>query len=148
MLIKIHFERRRCCNSFKIIPLFFIKLSLLVGYLTGTQIYEIKTKDGGWEWGWVPYSFRSRSTFYVRNNTIKCHYEYVNDACFFVIGISLCHERYCSSWIMRIKSFVNRLSHDCYIDIDRDVSTAYYRSSLGDSVDLLSRFYRNRKGTQ
>ena len=48
MLIQILFERRRCCNSFKISPLFFffIKLSLLVGYLTGTQIYEIKTKDG------------------------------------------------------------------------------------------------------
>ena len=146
MLIQILFERRRCCNSFRIIPLFFIKLSLLVGYLTGTQIYEIKTNDGGW--GWVPYSFRSRSTFYVRKNTLKYHYEYVNGACFFVIGISLCHERYCSWWIMRIKGFVHRLSHDCLIDIDRDVSTAYCRSSLGNSVDLLSRFYRNRKGAQ
>ena len=39
---------------------------------------------------------------------------------------------------MRKMGFVDRLSHDCHIDIDRDVSTAYYRSSSGDSVDLLS----------
>ena len=50
-----------------------------------------------------------------------------------------CHERYCSSWIMRKMVLVNRLSHDCHIDIDRDVSTAYCRSSSGDSVDLVSR---------
>ena len=96
----------------------------------------------------MPYSFRSRSTLFVCNNTLKYHYEYDNDACFFVIGISLCHERYCSSRIMCIKGFVNRLSHDCHIDIDRRVLTAYCKSSLGDSVDLLSRFYRNRKGAQ
>ena len=43
------FERRRCFNSFKIIPLFFfIKLSQLVVYLIGSQIYEIKTRvEGG-----------------------------------------------------------------------------------------------------
>ena len=40
---------------------------------------------------------------------------------------------------MRKMGCVNRLSHDCHIDIVRDVSTAYYRSSSGDSVDLLSR---------
>ena len=40
---------------------------------------------------------------------------------------------------MRKMGFVDRLSHDCHIDIDRDVSTAYCRSSSGDSVDLLSR---------
>jgi len=37
------------------------------------------------------------------------------------------------------KGFVNRLSHDCHIDSDRDVSTAFCRSSSGDSVDSLSR---------
>ena len=145
MLIQILFERRRCCNSFKISPLFFFYQTQPVGWLSHRNS-NLWNKNEGWEggWGWGPYSFRCRSTFYVRN-TLKYHYEYVNDACFFVIGISLCH---CSSWIMRIKSFVNRLSHDCHIDIDRDVSTAYCRSSLGDSVDLLSRFYRNRKGAQ
>ena len=40
---------------------------------------------------------------------------------------------------MCIKGFVNRLSHDCQKDIDRGVSTAYSRSSSGDSADLLSR---------
>ena len=45
------------------------------------------------------------------------------------------HEQYCLSWIMCIKGFVNRLSHNFHIDIDRDVSTAYYMSSSGDSVD-------------
>ena len=40
---------------------------------------------------------------------------------------------------MRKMGLVNRLSHDCHIDIDRDVSTAYCRSSSGDSVDLVSR---------
>ena len=30
---------------------------------------------------------------------------------------------------MSLKGFVNRLSHDCHIDIDRDVSTEYCRSS-------------------
>ena len=38
-----------------------------------------------------------------------------------------------------IKGFVNRLSHDCHIDKDPDVSTAYCKSSSGDRVDLLSR---------
>ena len=56
---------------------FLIKLSLLVVYLTGSQIYEIKARVGG---GGLPYSFRSRSTLYVRNNTQKYQYEYVNDA--------------------------------------------------------------------
>ena len=50
----------------------------------------------------------------------------------------LFHERYFSSRIMCIKGFVNRLSHDCQKDIDCRVSTAYSRSSSGDSVDLLS----------
>ena len=49
---------------------------------------------------------------------------------------------------MCIKSFVNRLSHDCHIDIDRDVSTAYCGSSAGDSVYLLSIFYGNKKSAQ
>ena len=40
---------------------------------------------------------------------------------------------------MCIKGFVNRLSHDSDLDIERDVSTAYCRSSSGDRVDLLSR---------
>ena len=62
---------------FFIIIIIFIKLSLLVVYLTGSQIYEIKARVGG---GGLPYSFRSRSTFYVRNNTQKYQYEYVNDA--------------------------------------------------------------------
>ena len=47
-----------------------------------------------------------------------------------------CHERHLSSWIMCIKGLVYRLSHDCHSDIDRDVSTAHYRSSLGNSGDL------------
>ena len=38
-----------------------------------------------------------------------------------------------------LKGLVYRLSHDCHFDIDRDVSTAHYRSSSGDIVDLLSR---------
>ena len=50
-----------------------------------------------------------------------------------------CQERYCLSWLMCIKGFVYRLFHDCQYDIDRDVSAAYYRSSSGDCVDLLSR---------
>ena len=37
------------------------------------------------------------------------------------------------------KGFVNRFSHDCHIDSDRDVSTTFYRSSSGDSVDSLLR---------
>ena len=40
---------------------------------------------------------------------------------------------------MRIKGFVNRLSHDCHLDIERGVSTSSCRSSSGDRVDLLSR---------
>ena len=40
------------------------------------------------------------------------------------------------SHILFIKGLVYRLSHDCHFDIDRDVSTAHYRSSSGDSVDL------------
>ena len=39
---------------------------------------------------------------------------------------------------MNIKGFVYCLSHDCPLDIDRDVSTAYCRSSSGNSVVLLS----------
>ena len=39
---------------------------------------------------------------------------------------------------MNIEGFVYRLSHDCHLDIDRDVSTAYCRSSSGNSVVLLS----------
>ena len=38
-----------------------------------------------------------------------------------------------------IKGLVYHLSHNCHFDIDRDVSTAHYRSSSSDSVDLLSR---------
>ena len=37
-----------------------------------------------------------------------------------------------------IKGLVYHLSHNCHFDIDQDVSTARYRSSSGDSVDLLS----------
>ena len=40
---------------------------------------------------------------------------------------------------MCIEGFVNRLSHDCHLDIERGVSTANCRSSSGDKVDLLSR---------
>jgi len=40
---------------------------------------------------------------------------------------------------MCIKDFVYRLSHDCHLDIDSDVSTAYCKSaSSGGSVDSLS----------
>ena len=40
---------------------------------------------------------------------------------------------------MCIKDFVYHLSHDCHLDIDRDVSTAYCKSaSSGNSVDSLS----------
>ena len=39
---------------------------------------------------------------------------------------------------MNIEGFAYRLSHDCHLDIDRDVSTAYCRSSSGNSVVLLS----------
>ena len=39
---------------------------------------------------------------------------------------------------MNIEGFVYRLSHDCHLDIDRDVSTAHCRSSSGNSVVLLS----------
>ena len=35
------------------------------------------------------------------------------------------------------KEFVYCLSHDSQLHIDRDVSTGYWRSSSGDSVDLL-----------
>ena len=39
----------------------------------------------------------------------------------------ICHERYCLLRIITvllcIKGFINGLSHDCHIDIDRDVST-------------------------
>ena len=38
-----------------------------------------------------------------------------------------------------LKGFVYRLFHDCQLDINRDVSAAYYRSLSGDCVDLLSR---------
>ena len=44
----------------------------------------------------------------------------------------------CLSWLMCIKGFVYCLSHDCHQDNDRDVLTAYCRSS-GDIVDLVSR---------
>ena len=40
--------------------------------------------------------------------------------------------------LLYIQGLVNRLSPDCHIDIDRDVSTAYCRSSLDDGVDSLS----------
>ena len=36
------------------------------------------------------------------------------------------------------KEFVYCLSHDSQLHIDRDASTVYWRSSSGDSVDLLS----------
>ena len=36
-------------------------------------------------------------------------------------------------------SFIVCLTPDCHIDFNRDVLTAYCRSSSGDSVDLLSR---------
>lgn len=38
-----------------------------------------------------------------------------------------------------MKGVVNSLPSDCHLDIDRHVSTAYCRCSLGDVVDLLSR---------
>ena len=38
-----------------------------------------------------------------------------------------------------IKGVVYRLSHGCDFDLNRDLSTAYFTSSSGDSVDLLSR---------
>ena len=41
---------------------------------------------------------------------------------------------------MSFKGFANRLSHDCRIDIDRNVSTAYRRSS---SVSNSSRTEEN-----
>ena len=40
--------------------------------------------------------------------------------------------------LMRV-SFIVCLTPDCHIDINRDVSTPYCRSSSGDSVALLSR---------
>ena len=40
--------------------------------------------------------------------------------------------------IQYIKGLVYHLSHDCHFDSDCDVSTAHFRSSSGDSVDLLS----------
>ena len=40
---------------------------------------------------------------------------------------------------MCIRRFVYLLSHDCHIDFDPDVSTAYLRPSSGDSVDFLRR---------
>ena len=40
---------------------------------------------------------------------------------------------------MNLKRFVNRLSRDCHVDIDLDVSTAYFKSS---SVFLL---FNNRR---
>ena len=36
-----------------------------------------------------------------------------------------------------MKSCVYRLSHDCHLNIDCNISTAHCRSSSGDSVDLL-----------
>jgi len=41
--------------------------------------------------------------------------------------------------MMCIKGFFYRLSHDCQLDIDPGILAVYCRSSLGDSVDLLSR---------
>ena len=38
-------------------------------------------------------------------------------------------KRKSGKWVMSLKGFVNRFSHDCHIDIDRDVSTAHCRSS-------------------
>ena len=43
-------------------------------------------------------------------------------------------ERCQSSWIMCIKGLVYLLSHNCHLDMDRDVLTAHCRSSSGDSV--------------
>lgn len=40
---------------------------------------------------------------------------------------------------MNIKGFFYHLSHDCHLDIDPDILAVYCRSSLGNSVDLLSR---------
>ena len=40
---------------------------------------------------------------------------------------------------MCIKGFFYHLSHDCHLDIDPNIFAVYCRSSLGDSVDLLSR---------
>ena len=39
---------------------------------------------------------------------------------------------------MNTEGFVYRLSHDCHLDIDRDISTASCKSSSGNSVVLLS----------
>ena len=40
---------------------------------------------------------------------------------------------------MCIKGFCYCLSHDCHLDMDPDILALYCWSSLGDSVDLLSR---------
>ena len=40
---------------------------------------------------------------------------------------------------MNLKRFVNRLSRDCHVDIDREVSTAYFTSSS------VFRLFNNRK---
>ena len=45
--------------------------------------------------------------------------------------------RNCTQYYDKGFSFYS-LSHDSHFDIDHDVSTAHCRSSLGDSVDLLS----------
>ena len=39
---------------------------------------------------------------------------------------------------MNIEGFIYRLSHDCHLDIDHNVSIAYCRSSSGNSVVLLN----------
>ena len=47
---------------------------------------------------------------------------------------------------MCLKGFVNRLSHDCPLGIDHDVSTTHCWSSSGDSVDSLSKDYLYHHG--
>ena len=43
-------------------------------------------------------------------------------------------------WVVSLKGFVNRLPHDCHKDNERDVSTAYCRSS-----SVFHRFNNQRK---
>ena len=56
----------------------------------------------------------------------------------FVYTVNIICIQHISRHNISIKGLVYCSSHDCYFDIDREVSTAACRSSSGDSVDLLS----------
>ena len=56
----------------------------------------------------------------------------------FVYTVNIICIQHISRHNISIKGLVYCSSHDCYFDIDREVSTADCRSSSGDSVDLLS----------